>query len=335
MKKTFIILIAILVTSIAVKAWEVGDFYDQDPAGVPAIVAYVDESGEHGLIMAPLNFSKKGLKGLNNSDLFIKKQYQQIVNDLYSSDKMKQITAEMQAKMLKLNIDSLKNIIDEQGDLYGETYRKTMAWLEQQNLSTDSKRKGFKENLFNQYLSDLAAGNTEYGESNTKAIVEYCQDNGIDMQLYFPEVNYALILGEGWFVPGNYELELISTYYTDSIGENHKFKTIDLNEKKLVFNKKNSEGTILYPNLSNIQSSTMTKSGWSESGNNKEKVGKLLSTGGKDAGPLTQLIVLTISASEQAPYYALTELNHGLSMKSWFIFARNNYDAYPIVVRKF
>lgn len=336
MKKTIIVLAAMLVTSFAAKAWEVGDFYAQDPTGVPAIVAYVDESGEHGLIMAPLNFSTKGLKNLkNNPILFTKKQYQQIVNDLYSSNKIKQTAAEMQTKMLKLNIDSLKTIIDEQGDLYGETYQKTMAWLEQQNLPNDSKRKGFKEKLFNQYLSDLAASNTEYGESNTKAIIEYCQENGIDMQLYFPEVNYAMTLGEGWFVPGNYELELISTYYADSIGENYKQKTTEINEKKLVLTHKISEGAILYPNFSDLQSSTMTKSNWSESENNKEKVGKLLSTGGRNAGPLTQLIVLTISASEQAPYYTLTEINQGLSMKSWFIFAKNNYEAYPIVVRRF
>ena len=52
MKKTFIVFAAMLVFSIAAKAWEVGDFYDQDPTGVPAVVVYVDESGEHGLIMS-------------------------------------------------------------------------------------------------------------------------------------------------------------------------------------------------------------------------------------------------------------------------------------------
>ena len=51
MKKTFIVLAAVLMAMTA-KAWEVGDFYDQDPTGVPAVVVYVDESGEHGLILS-------------------------------------------------------------------------------------------------------------------------------------------------------------------------------------------------------------------------------------------------------------------------------------------
>lgn len=54
MKKTFILLAAMLVTSIAAKAWEVGDYYDAD--GIPSIIVYVDESGEHGLRMGPRYF---------------------------------------------------------------------------------------------------------------------------------------------------------------------------------------------------------------------------------------------------------------------------------------
>ena len=59
MKKT-IFFVAALVMSMVAKAWEVGDFYANDPSGVPALVAYVDETGEHGLIMSPRAYTEKG-----------------------------------------------------------------------------------------------------------------------------------------------------------------------------------------------------------------------------------------------------------------------------------
>lgn len=53
MKKAFILLSVMLIATMA-KAWKVGDYYDAD--GIPSIIVYVDESGEHGLRMGPRYF---------------------------------------------------------------------------------------------------------------------------------------------------------------------------------------------------------------------------------------------------------------------------------------
>ncbi len=53
MKKLILLVIAISISMIA-RAWKVGDYYDAD--GIPSIIVWVDDSGEHGLRMAPRIF---------------------------------------------------------------------------------------------------------------------------------------------------------------------------------------------------------------------------------------------------------------------------------------
>ena len=62
------------------------------------------------------------------------------------------------------------------------------------------------------------------GEQNMAEIVKFCEEKGISMQNYFPEHYWAKSLGEGWYIPGNKELELIAKLIIGGIGENYHVK---------------------------------------------------------------------------------------------------------------
>lgn len=188
MKKTFIILAAMLMSSIVVRAWNVGDFYDQDPTGVPAIVVYVDESGEHGLIMAPQAYTDKGYKSFCKSLDNNRKKFEK--------------------RAAKYSIDKRE-----------EQFNKVMEWLK-----TAPRYVETKANKKSTVYSDVALLNTDYGLDNQKAIIKYCQDNNVDMGAYFFQANWALQLGEDWFIPGNHELELFSLHFGNGLGDKNKIK---------------------------------------------------------------------------------------------------------------
>ena len=46
------------------------------------------------------------------------------------------------------------------------------------------------------------------GRENMKNVIDYCDDKGISMEMYFNEYYWAQNLGEGWFIPGAEELEM-------------------------------------------------------------------------------------------------------------------------------
>lgn len=45
------------------------------------------------------------------------------------------------------------------------------------------------------------------GKENMKNVIDYCNEKGIEMEMYFPEYAWAQNLGEGWFIPGVNEWE--------------------------------------------------------------------------------------------------------------------------------
>ena len=171
------------------KAWEVGDFYADDPTGVPAIVVYVDESGEHGLLMAPRAYTNDG--------------YQTFCKTLNKN----RAKFEKRAKKIS-TIDTRE-----------AQFNRVWDWLQ-----TAPRYERQKVNYKSAVFSDVARLNTDRGLDNQKAIVKYCQDNNVDLGSYFFETNWALQLGDGWFIPGNHELELFSLHFGNGLGDDNKIK---------------------------------------------------------------------------------------------------------------
>jgi len=299
--------------SVTANAWEVGDFYTNDPTGVPAVVVYVDESGEHGLIMSPMLFSEKELAAT--------------IKQKESSMKYAEKMGAKYAAKAGVDMEALQQAQQMAGGFQGPQYTTTVEFLQQFPSFSDWKThdKGHKAKTFKTYIDDLAAGNTEYGEQNTKAVFDYCAANGVDMELYFPAFSYASRLGEGWFVPGNDELELVSKTFVESLGEKAKFKGSEVDAKRRAVIAKMGNADAFFPHFDAIGSSTMLKSSWAE--NNKEKTSKIVSTGqGFGLGVLGQALMATVTASLKDTYYSLLYMQKEVDKmtgKKYYAFCTN------------
>lgn len=190
MKKTFITLVAMLFTSFAAEALQVGDFYVDNQTGVPSIVVYLDASGQHGLLMAPQAYSIKDY------------------NDF--------------CKLVNKNRPKFEKRADKQNppiDKREEQFNIVWEWLK-----TAPRYEKLKVNHKSPIFNDVAALNTTKGVENQQAIIKYCKDNNVDLGAYFFEVNWAKQLGDGWFIPGNHELELFSLSFGNGLGDDNKIK---------------------------------------------------------------------------------------------------------------
>ena len=318
--KKIILMAAVLVTSLTAKAWKVGDFYPNDPTGVPAAVAYVDETGEHGLLISPVLFTQSELESM------LKRKEK----EMKTQEKL------MNKSMAKMGID-LTAIPGGQEALESVKipYNKTIEFLQQNTTIKDWKShdKGHKAELFKKYIDDLAAGNSEYGEQNTKAIFDYCAANSVDMELYFPAFSYAARLGDGWFVPGNYELEQISKVFVDAVGEDAKYQESDIRNKRAYLQAMMFNTEMFYPICYTLNSSTMVKSPWTA--DNKSKTCKAISGGSEfGLGPLGQLLMVAITASITETYYSLYLRSGDITGKQYYAFC-SNYSGYIVSVKRF
>lgn len=317
MKKTFILLAAMLVTSIAAKAWEVGDFYGQDPTGVPAVVVYVDESGEHGLIMSPLAMTEKTYQNYIKKKIFEKnkKKYDKQVAKAYKKPGMD--LAEIDAKIAQNN-----NI-----------YSRIIEWYTNAPRLFDGDLTEIKER---KAIEGVASQNNEYGEENQKAIVAYCEESDFDMEKYFRQNYWAEQLGEGWFIPGNYELELYSKCYAQGFGKQNKpaaFISKEAIEKLTHFWTKlwgYTGGTDLFP-YNMILSSTMIKSAWSEDKENENKITKIVTNGG--FGGLAGLANTIATAADKDNYYILL---YDMQKGGFSVFVSNaEYESSIVAFKRF
>lgn len=317
MKKTFILLAAMLVTSIAAKAWEVGDFYAQDPTGVPAVVVYVDESGEHGLIMSPLAMTEKTYQNYIKKKIFEKnkKKYDKQVAKAYKKQGMD--LAEIDAKIAQNN-----NI-----------YSRIIEWYTNAPRLFDGDLTEIKER---KAIEGVASQNNEYGEENQKAIVAYCEESDFDMEKYFRQNYWAEQLGEGWFIPGNYELELYSKCYAQGFGKQNKpaaFISKEAIEKLTNFWTKlwgYTGGTDLFP-YNMILSSTMIKSAWSEDKENENKITKIVTNGG--FGGLAGLANTIATAADKDNYYILL---YDMQKGGFSVFVSNaEYESSIVAFKRF
>lgn len=303
--KKMILMVAVLAMSLTAKAWEVGDFYDQDPTGVPSMVVYVDESGEHGLIMSPCAMTDKQYKEIVKKKVFAKNK------KFYEKWYIKM----PRKKVAKMGDQVALQAFDAQIAQNEEIYNRILAWFETAPRLYDGK---LKEKDERKALEEFAAQNTEYGEDNQNAIIAYCQEKGIDITQYFRQNDWAMQLGEGWFIPGNYELELFNKFFAEGVGKKYKYPLISTEPiaKNGAFQGKSwgyTFGVTLYP-WTKILSSTMVKSAWSENEDNKDKTGKYVENKGGLVGVIAQ-------AADKDNYYALCAFQNIEGY--WWMFAYN------------
>ena len=144
----------------------------------------------------------------------------------------------------------------------------TAPRLSADNLTLREERKAIEE---------IASQNNEYGEDNQKSVLAYCHDNDINMSKYFYQQEYAMNLGDGWYAPGNYELELFSKLYVEEMGKKHRIPIMQkFDIDKSLRERLGAVGSWITFNLffptTAIRSSTMSKSEWTEDPDNKEKM---------------------------------------------------------------
>lgn len=313
MKKLFILLAAIIVCAAKMSAWEIGDFYANDPTGVPAVVVYVDDSGEHGLIMSPIAVTQKQYDKLKEKQI-----------DKYSAAFEKKIP-KLKKYAIKGGAD--KDSIDAYYDMMLQNRQKLVDWFDNAPRLYDGK---LKEKDERKQIKDLSSEINEYGEDNLKTVVRYCQEENVDMTQYFRQFEYVINLGEGWFVPGNHELELFNKFFAEGMGKDNKVSAFNYDkfmkalDQKIKWSNKMvgydlirrpvTRGitiTKAFPN-SFILSSTMLKSAWTEE--NKDKTGKAIDT--------SSILSMIGSAADLDNYYTLMYVESQM-LGQWWIFADN------------
>lgn len=169
--KLFLLAIIAMCFCTNVNAVELGDYMEID--GIPSIVIYVDASGEHGLVMSATAHDSKEAK-------VIKKYL----------DK----TATRINKLSKEGVDL--SIVDFN---YLNLYLTLPPY-------SDKQYQKMEKQIF-KHLENLSGATSAYGKENAEIYANYCTENGLDMSIYFPDQAWAAELGNGWFIPGNAELE--------------------------------------------------------------------------------------------------------------------------------
>lgn len=62
---------------------------------------------------------------------------------------------------------------------------------------------------------------TDDGKNNQEIIIAYCEENNLSLKSVFPLQFWAKNLGEGWFIPGDNELESFAVFSFGGLGKNH------------------------------------------------------------------------------------------------------------------
>ena len=285
--KKIILVIAIVMCSVLAKAYEVGDIIPQ--GNFDAVVVYVDESGEHGLMISPVAPTTSGTK---------------------SAAKVAGMSEE---EVLALNPLPL------------------LPEGEKDTRVKDIQEKMMQENL-----------NGTNGEQNAHDIAAYCEQNGIAMESAFPEVYWATLLGEGWFIPGVEELELYAnTIFYGVWKKAYKGHSNTLSKKSPKYiNKKYDEiqsklteagSTFVLPKT--LCSSTFgCNKVFEKDKANKKKIAK---SNGVNLNGLAGLL-MTIGNNVNVPYFGLDCFRNNWG-KGWYMFSKKgtDYSNYVYAFKRF
>ncbi len=200
MKKLILSFCLCLATALGAQAQKLGDYMVID--GVPSFVFYVDETGEHGLAMSVPAVSKSVTSKDINTFLKHAERYSGMKKDKW-----------------------------QEGEYDGlvEWYQNESSRFDKGSYSQALKEnENFKEELFTELVPRLG----EEGEANATAIKEYCEEKNISMQEMFPWEYWASQLGEGWFIPGDKEIQLYATYYCGGLNKENSMGGVHFVNKR-------------------------------------------------------------------------------------------------------
>lgn len=151
--------------------------------GIPCIVIYIDASGTQALVMSQPALSESYVSQIKNR---------------YSKKKL-----EVGCDRIEAWIAGIKEV--------------------EYNISAPTilypKKKELDKKVDWTSALSMTSGN---GEENTKAIYQYCDDNNIPMDIYFPAFHWCSQLGKDWFIPGNDDLKLYAEYTFGGLGIDHR-----------------------------------------------------------------------------------------------------------------
>lgn len=168
---------------------KLGDYVAIDD--VPSLVFYIDESGKHGLAMSlsaiPAREEKEKEKFDKQVDKYLEEGW---------------ISASMAEKYKNGTLSC-------GGGLAGFS-----RW----NIVGGSKYVTYNLAIPDDLMEKL----NDSGKDNQDAIVNYCKDKNISLAEKFPYQEWALQLGQGWYIPGSKELELFAKFYFGGVGEEFK-----------------------------------------------------------------------------------------------------------------
>lgn len=178
-KYVFTLLLMMSVVSSKAQSLQLGDQIVIDE--IPCFILYLDDSGEHGLaITSPARFAHK--KEAIIGKKAIKK-------------------AKETAAAAGFDLDSLM-CADKMLISYIQTKRPAGAI-------------NYNPSIPEEVIPLL----TDNGKENQEAIVEYCNEKGLSLQEKFPYQYWAAQLGEGWFIPGDRELQMVAQITHGGIGK--------------------------------------------------------------------------------------------------------------------
>lgn len=101
---------------------------------------------------------------------------------------------------------------------YAEQKAKRKAMTKEQKAEMKAFQKEMSANIV-KYYADLQSKCGLEGKENAAIIKQYCAENNINMEYYFPNHHWASTLGEGWFIPGEKEAALYSEFISFGVGK--------------------------------------------------------------------------------------------------------------------
>lgn len=150
--------------------------------GVPAFIFSLDQTGEHGLAMTiPQDNNAFGLSKYSKR----------------------------MAKVIKK--------MSEEGKLSSEEVTHFTEYFNSQGPVIVFK----KDKELRPFYTELVERLSDNGKANAEQVEAFCEEKGISMMEFFPTFYAAKEQGEGWFLPGDKELEEFAIFYLGGLGKSN------------------------------------------------------------------------------------------------------------------